>query len=132
MLKHTLLSPEGILILEPESPLDVADFAALGRQIDPYIAKHGKLPGLMVHAKAFPGWSNLDGFLAHIKFIEGHLQKVRKIAVVSDNHLLTEVPVMVASLVRAEIRHFPESQYDAALRWLKVPLGEAQSGGRNS
>ena len=121
MLNHRLLSPEGILILEPESPLDAADFVALGHQIDPYIAKHGKLPGLMIHAKAFPGWSNLDAFLAHVRFIEGHLQKVQKLAIVSDNPILTEVPKIVAHLVRAEVRHFPESKSEAALRWLKVP-----------
>lgn len=121
MLNHKLLSPEGILILEPESPLKAADFVALGHQIDPYITEHGKLPGLMIHAKAFPGWSNLDAFLAHVRFIEGHLQKVQKLAIVSDNPILTEVPKIVAHLVRAEVRHFSESEYEAALRWLKVP-----------
>jgi len=130
MLNHKLLLPEGTLILEPESPLDAADFVALDHQIDPYIAIHGKLPGLMIHAKAFPGWANLDAFLAHVKFIAGHVQKVQKIAVVSDNHLLTEVPEMIASLVRGEIRHFPESHFEAALGWLKLPVGQERSGGQ--
>jgi len=120
-LNHKLLSPEGILILEPDSPLEAADFAALGRQIDPYIAEHGKLPGLMIHAKVFPGWTNLEAFLAHVKFIEGHLQKVQKLAVVSDNPVLTELPKIVAHLVRAEVRHFSESEYETALQWLKAP-----------
>ena len=121
MLNHKLLLPEGLLILEPESPLEVADFVDLGHQIDPYIAKHGKLPGLMIHAKVFPGWINLEAFLAHVRFIEAHLQKVQKLAIVSDNHVLTEVPRIVAHLVRAEVKHFPESEYEAALRWLKAP-----------
>jgi hypothetical protein len=120
MLNHKLLSPEGILILEPASPLEAADFEALGSEIDPYIAEHGKLPGLMIHAKAFPGWTNLEAFLAHIRFIEGHLQKVQKLAIVSDNHILTEVPKIFAHLVHAEVRHFAESEYAAALQWLKV------------
>ena len=29
MLNHKLLSPDGILILEPSAPLEAADFAAL-------------------------------------------------------------------------------------------------------
>ena len=41
MLKHQLLLPEGILILEPDAPLEAADFEGLVREIDPYIAKHG-------------------------------------------------------------------------------------------
>jgi hypothetical protein len=124
MLNHKLLSPDGILILEPSAPLEAADFAALAKEIDPYIAKHGKLPGLMIHAKAFPGWLNLEAFLAHMRFIEGHLQNVNKLAIVSDNHILTEVPRIVGHLVRAEVKHFPESDYDAALQWLKTPLGD--------
>ena len=119
-LNHKLLLPEGILILEPESPLEAADFVVVDREIDPYIAKHGKLPGLMIHAKVFPGWENLEAFLAHIRFIEGHLQKVQKLAIVSDNHILTEVPKIAAHLVHAEVKHFPESEYEAALQWLKV------------
>jgi len=119
-LNHKLLLPEGILILEPESPLEAADFVVVGHEIDPYIAKHGKLPGLMIHANVFPGWENLEAFLAHIRFIEGHLQKVQKLAIVSDNHILTEVPKIAAHLVRAEVKHFPESEYEDALQWLKV------------
>ena len=46
MLNHKLLSPEGILILEPDAPLEAADFEDLAHEIDPYIAEHGKLPGL--------------------------------------------------------------------------------------
>jgi hypothetical protein len=60
MLKHTLLSPEGILILEPSTLLEAADFEDLAREIDPYIAEHGTL----VYAKAFPGWSNLEAAIA--------------------------------------------------------------------
>jgi hypothetical protein len=39
---------------------------------------------------------------------------------VSDNHILTEVPKIAAHLVHAEVKHFPESEYEAALQWLKV------------
>ena len=73
----------------------------------------------MIHAKVFPGWKNLEAFLAHIRFIEGHLPKVQKLAIVSDNHILTEVPKFAAHLVHAEVKHFPESEYEAALQWLK-------------
>ncbi|MGA3269332.1 MAG: STAS/SEC14 domain-containing protein, partial [Verrucomicrobiota bacterium] len=47
MLKHQLLLPERILILEPAAPFEAADFEGLVREIDPYIAEHGKLSGLM-------------------------------------------------------------------------------------
>ena len=119
MLNHKLLSPEGILILEPDAPLEAADFEGLAHEIDPYIAEHGKLPGLMLHAKAFPGWVNLEAALAHIRFIESHHQNIQRLAVVSDSSLLTEVPTLIAHLVHVEVKHFPESAYEDALRWLR-------------
>jgi len=54
MLNHRFALPEGILILDPESPLEAAEFLALGRQIDPCIAPHGKSAGCRGHRAAIP------------------------------------------------------------------------------
>lgn len=118
MLKHNLLSTEGILILEPTTPLEAADFEVLTHEIDPYIAEHGKLQGVMIHAKVFPGWVNIEAFFAHMRFIESHHEKVQRLAVVSDSPLLKEAPKLAANLLHAKIKHFPESKYEDALRWL--------------
>jgi len=118
MLKHQLLLPEGILILEPDAPLEAADFEGLVREIDPYIAEHGKLSGLMIHAKAFPGWANPEAFLAHMQFIKSHHQKIVRLAMVTDSKLLGELPKIAAHLVHVQVRHFSESQQEDALRWL--------------
>jgi hypothetical protein len=123
MLNHTLLRPEGILMLEPNAPLEADDFEGLAREIDPYISEHGKLAGLMIHAKTFPGWVNLEAFLAHMRFIERHHQKVHRLAVVSDSRLLTELPRIATHLVRAEVKHFSESAYEEALQWLREGVG---------
>ena len=119
MLKHQLLLPEGILILEPDAPLEAADFEGLIREIDPYIAEHGKLSGLMIRAKAFPGWANFDAFLAHMQFIKSHHQKIVRLAMVTDSKLLGELPKIAAHLVHVQVKHFSESQHEDALRWLK-------------
>lgn len=120
MLKHKLLQPEGILILEPDTPLEAADFENLIREIDPYIAKHGELSGLMIHAKTFPGWVSREAFFAHMRFIESHHRKIQRLAIVSDSSLLTELPKIAAHLVHPEVKHFPESAYEDARRWLKT------------
>lgn len=120
MLNHTLLRPEGILVLEPDAPLEAADFEGVAREIDPFIAEHGKLSGVMIHAKAFPGWVNFEAFLVHMGFIEHHHRKITRLAMVSDSRLLTELPKIADHLVHAEVKHFPESAYDDALRWLKA------------
>ena len=118
MLNHKLLSTEGILILKPTALLEAADFEGLANEIDPYIAEHGKLPGVMIHAKLFPSWVNIEAVFADMRFIESHHQKIQKLAVVSDSSLLTEVPKIAAHLVHAEVKHFAESAYEDALRWL--------------
>ncbi len=119
MLKHQLLLPEGILILEPDAPLEATDFDALACEIDPYIVEHGKLSGLMIHAKAFPGWANVDAFLAHMQFVKSHHQKIVRLAMVTDSKLLGELPKIAGHLVHVQVKHFSESQHEDALRWLK-------------
>ncbi len=120
MLKHKIIEPEEILVLEPQAPLEADDFEELAREIDPYIADHGKLPGLMIHAKAFPGWANLDAFLAHMGFIKNHHQNIVRMAVVSDSVLLTDMSKIAAHLVHAQVKQFPDSEYADALQWLKA------------
>jgi hypothetical protein len=119
MLNYKLLSKEGILILEPAGPLEIADFENLAHEIDPYITEHGKLSGVMIHAKAFPGWANFEAASAHIRFIERHHQNIQRLAVVSDNSLFRELPKIATSVVHIEIRHFPESAYEDAMNWLR-------------
>jgi len=127
MLTHKLLLPEGILILEPLSPLEAADFEAVAHEIDPYLAEHDTLAGVMVFAKAFPGWLNLEAAIAHLQLIASYHQKIKKLAVVSDNGLLAELPKIVAQLVHPEVKHFSESEYEDALSWLgegSVPVAQ--------
>jgi hypothetical protein len=119
MLKHKLLLPEGILILEPSSPLETADFEAVAHEVDPYLAEHDALAGVMIFAKAFPGWKNLEAAIAHLQLIESYHRKIKKLAVVSDNGLLAELPRIVAQLVHPDVKHFSESEYGDALSWLR-------------
>ncbi len=119
MLKHKIIHPEEILILEPDAPLEASDFENLAHEIDPYIAEHGKLPGLMIHAKVFPGWANPDAFLTHMKLIKSHHHNIVRLAVVSDSIVVTDVAKIASHLVDAHVKHFPEAEYADALQWLK-------------
>lgn len=123
MLKHTMIEPEGILILEPDTALEATDFDDLAKEIDPYIAEHGKLPGLMIRAKTFPGWTSPDAFLAHMQFIKSHYRKVVHMAIVTDSILLTEMPKILSHLVDAQVKTFPASEFEDALQWLKAVIG---------
>lgn len=130
MLNHTLLSNEGTLILEPSGPLEAADFAAVTHDMDPYLAKHGSLAGVMIFAKAFPGWLNLEAAISHLRLIEKYHQKIKRLAIVSDNGLLSALPKFAAHLVHPDVKHFSESEYEDALQWLREaasPANQQQS-----
>ena len=119
MIKYRIIEPEDLLILEPDAPLEAADFEFLEYHLDPYLAKYGKLPGLMVHAKKFPGWADVAAFTAHMRFVKDHIKKVMRFAMVSDSLVLTDVSKIADHLVDAEVKHFPDSSYARALQWLK-------------
>jgi hypothetical protein len=118
MLNYTLRQAEGILLLSPGSPLESTDFEKLAQEVDPYIEQHGKLHGLMIDAESFPGWKDFAGLLAHLRFVKNHHQKIQKVAVVSDSNFLSYAPKVASHFVQAELKHFPSSQKEDALRWL--------------
>ena len=120
MLKYELNRAESILIIMPDSPLESADFEKLIEEVDPYIKEKGKLNGLMIYAKSFPGWDDFAAFLSHIKFVKNHHQKIKKIAAVTDGAFLSIMPQVADHFIQAEVRHFDYADKDAALNWLKA------------
>jgi len=119
MLKHTLLSAEGILILEPSEALEAADFEAVIQDMNPYLGEHDSLAGVIIFAKAFPGWLNLEAAIDHLQLIANYHQKIKRLAIVSDNGLLSALPTFAAHLVHPEVKHFSEAEYEDALNWVQ-------------
>jgi len=120
MLKYELNRAESILILKPIGPLESTDFEKLVQEVDPYIRETGKLNGLMIYVKSFPGWDNFAAFLSHMKFVKNHHQKVKKIAAVTGSGFLSIMPQVANHFIQAEVRHFDYDDKDAALDWLKA------------
>jgi tRNA U38,U39,U40 pseudouridine synthase TruA len=120
MLNYELHRAEGILIVEPDGPLESADFEKLVREVDPYIRDKVNLNGLMIYAKSFPGWDSFAAFLSHMKFVKDHHQKIKKIAAVTGSGFLSIMPQVANHFVQAEVRHFDYGDKDAALKWLKA------------
>ena len=118
MLHHEFHPETGILILSPEGPLERSDFESVAQSVDGYIAREGQLKGLMISAKAFPGWKNFAAFIAHLRFVGGHEKHIARIAVVSDSHALTLMPEIASHFLHAELKHFPLDQKEEAMQWL--------------
>jgi tRNA U38,U39,U40 pseudouridine synthase TruA len=120
MLEHELNRTNGTLILKPVGPLESTDFEKLVQDVDPFIREKGQLNGLMIIAKSFPGWDSFAAFLSHMKFVESHHRKIKKIAAVTDSNFLSIMPLIANHFIQAEVRHFKYEDKDAALNWLKA------------
>lgn len=120
MVNYELLRADGILVIQPTASLEASDFQRIAQEVDPYIEASGKLHGLMIDAKSFPGWKDFAALIAHLKFVREHHRKIEKIAAVSDSSFLSIVPQIVSHFVQAEVRHFSQAQKEEALAWLRA------------
>lgn len=118
-LHFELREDEGILILEPTGELEAEDFERVSAELDPYLNASGGLAGLMVVARHFPGWDDLAAFTSHVRFVREHHRRIRRIAVVSDDRILSALPRLAAVFLAAEPRAFPMDQREEALEWLR-------------
>jgi hypothetical protein len=122
MINCELKSGLGILALRVEGALDAADFIAVTSQVDTYLAAHGTLHGILIHAKSFPGWDNFSALAAHLKFIKQHAKKIEKIAVVADGAIANILPGIANLFVNIQVRHFDFEQENSAWDWLSPPI----------
>ena len=118
MIKHQFLTDEGILIISPVSSLQSRDFDTLSHIIDPYIAEHGALNGLIIYTQSFPGWQNFTSMLAHVKFVRDHHAKIQKVAAVADEGIVSVLPAIASHFVKAEVKHFDHDDLDNAIEWV--------------
>ena len=120
MLEYSIMQPEGILVLNPLSPLSKEDFSGLNEAVDSYLGNHAKLRGVLIHSRTFPGWESLGGFAAHMRFIHDHLKKIERLAVVTDSPIAGVAESLGKLFTTAEIKHFPFPDEAEALAWLKL------------
>jgi len=125
MIEHELLSEHGVLVLRPKARLEEDDFANLADIIDPYIAQHGALRGLLLEAERFPGWQGVEGLMSHIRFVRDHHRSIERVAVITDNPVLSVLPKLANKVIHAQVRHFASDQKEAALAWLISTSDEA-------
>jgi SpoIIAA-like len=119
MIEAKLFREEGVVEVLPSGALKAVDFEQLAALVDPFIEAHGELRGLMIVADRFPGWDNLGALIGHVRFVREHQKLIRRVATVSDGATLTILPLLAKHFVKAEVRHFPFAQRDAAMEWLR-------------
>jgi len=117
-LSFDLMEEEGVLVLQPQGELEAADFERLSAEVDPYLEKSGALNGLLVVAEHFPGWDDFAALSSHIRFVREHHSKIRRVAIVTADRLVSALPRIAGRFVDAELRAFPMDGRDEALLWV--------------
>lgn len=126
MLKHELRQDDEILVLNPEGPLEAEDFTTLASPVDAYLERNGKLRGVLIRTKSFPGWKDFGALLAHLKFVKDHLRRIEKVAVVADGAFANIMPNIANRFVHAQVWHFDLVREDDAWEWLRQ-TGKAET-----
>ena len=106
-------------LIEPRGPLLREDFEAIAKQIDPVIEKDGKLNGLIIRTRDFPGWKSFGDFIEHLRFVKDHHRRINRIALVTDTPVAQIFPLIVSHFVSAEVRQFDFDDYDEAVVWMQ-------------
>lgn len=118
MLNIDLNEVEGIAILEPDGELSENDFKSAARIIDPYIEKFGKLKGILIHVRSFPGWDSFASLISHLNFVREHHKRISRVALATDSPIGNLAEKFAGHFVNAEIRNFSFGEKEAAKKWI--------------
>ena len=118
MIEYDLDTAHSILLVRPESALSKDDFVQLAKAVDPQIEASGDLAGLIINARAFPGWDSFGTMVTHFRFVRDHQKHIKKVAVVTDSHFGDAAEHLASHFVSAQIRHFPAGQIEQARQWI--------------
>lgn len=118
MLSVNLDEIKGIAVLEPDGKLSKNDFESAAQIIDPYIEKSGKLNGIVIHVKSFPGWDSFSALIKHLKFVKAHHKKVSRVAFATDSPIGGFAEHIASHFVSAEIKHFSFCELENSKKWI--------------
>jgi len=107
-----------VATLQPEGPLSARDFESAAKTIDPLIEKSGKLNGVIIYTKSFPGWDSFAALVSHLRFVKSHHENVSRVALVTDSSLGKYAQPIASHFVKAEIRLFSYPDLEQATDWV--------------
>jgi len=121
---HRLLPERGVIVVELSAALRAQDFEALAVTADDWIETRGKLRGLVIHTRDFPGWENAAGLFGHLRFVRDHHRRIARVALAADSRLAELAPRLASHFVAAEVRKFDYDELAQAIEW----AGDATAG----
>ena len=116
-ISFRVLPESGVIVVEVKEALRARDFETLTIAADTWIERHHGLPGLVVHARAFPGWENVAAFLRHAWFIRNHHRAIERVALAVDGKAGRAISEVGQYFVHAKVKAFSYAEIDAAISW---------------
>lgn len=105
-------------ILKPEGRLTQSDFETVRGVVDPYVDQTGKLDGVIVYARKFPGRESFKDLSSQLRFSQDQHEKVPRVALVSDTALPGVEEALGEHFSGAQIKTFAFQDLDQAKRWI--------------
>lgn len=118
MLNTIMDKNNGIVTLQPHGVLMKEDFDKAVKVIDPFIEEYGKLNGVIIYTKSFPGWKDYAAFNRHLTFIKNHHKEIRKLAFVTDSVVGDFGELISSHFVSAVIKSFDFNKMADAKAWI--------------
>ena len=124
MLTVKLNQEEGIAILEPDGALSKSDFESAAKVIDPVIEQSGKLNGIIIYVKSFPGRDSFAALISHLRFIKDHQHKVANVVFVTDSPIGNIAEKIGNHFIEAEVKEFAFNELEQARSWILRNVSE--------
>lgn len=119
MLYVKLDEENGIVVLEPHGELTIEDFKTASEVVNPYLVRHDKLKGVIIHVQSFPGWNSFSALVSHLKFVKEHHKKIKRVALVTDSMVADVAKSIVSHFVSAQIKNFAFDEFEVAKKWIQ-------------
>ena len=119
MLDYELLKNEGLLLLEPQTPIQTRDFAQLCEAVNLYLHGQNRIKGLVIATDDQMGWEDFAELITHLQFNDDAHSHIDKLAFASDLDLDSHIGKVTNQIPSAEVRLFPTSSRSNALAWIK-------------
>lgn len=119
MIDMSLMKKDGILIVAPTGPFTDDDMEELRGTLSGMVADGDEVKGLLIDAKAFPGYADIAAMYAHLGIIRDFHDKIARLALVSDAAFASAGEFFAKTIMGVDAKHFPGSQREDAIAWLR-------------
>lgn len=108
----------GVLLLDVKNPFNAEDFETIAEMINPYFKEHGKLKGVIIHAKKFPYWKGYKNRQEYLNFVIVNHRKFEKAALAMGGFFTRIIAQLAKGRVHPEVKTFRYRQIEKAQDWI--------------